>query len=174
MDFARADIRKLGDNPWKLMDEDWALISAGDPGRLADRRAWNAMTASWGGFGVLWNKDMAFIFVRPVRHTYAFLERDARFSLSFFDEAYREALEICGSRSGRDGDKIAAAGLRPLGMEGPFIGYEEARLVLCCRSVYSADIDPGRFKEASIQANYPDGDYHRMYIGEIESAWKRA
>lgn len=68
------------------------------------------MTASWGGLGVLWNAEVSMIFVRPERYTYEFLERETDYSLSFLVEGHRQALQFCGSRSGRDVDKVKETG----------------------------------------------------------------
>lgn len=153
---------ELKDNPFKLVGSDWMLITAGTPD------SFNTMTASWGGFGVLWNKNIAWCVVRPTRYTYGFMEKAESFSLSFFTEDYRKALSLCGSKSGRDIDKAAAAGLTPTPgkLEGTTT-FEQARLVIECRKLYYQDIDPAHFLDASIDRNYPEKDYHRMYIGEI-------
>ncbi len=102
------DIRTWNDNPWSTIADRWMLITAGNIG------SWNTMTASWGGFGRLWNRDVAFVFVRPTRHTFAFMESSDLFSLCFFGEEHRKMLAICGSVSGRDCDKAALTGLVPL------------------------------------------------------------
>ena len=170
-EFEPFDWRSFRENVSGLLAEKWMLITPGAPGR------WNAMTASWGGFGHIWNTDVAFIFIRPSRHSFGFAEKEEGFTLSFFDEKYRKALDICGARSGRDTDKAAAAGItpRPFPAEGSAqrVGFEEARLVLSCRKVYSQDLDAARFIDPGIAKNYPKGDVHRMYIGAIEGAWER-
>ena len=137
------------------------LISSGD------ERESNCMTASWGGFGVLWNKNVAFVFVRPVRHTYKFMESQDFFSLSFFNEESRRILKYCGSNSGKSVNKIKELSLHPVYYENQTIIYEEADLTLICRKIYADDLDPRFFKDKDIDKNYPDKDYHRMYIGEI-------
>jgi flavin reductase (DIM6/NTAB) family NADH-FMN oxidoreductase RutF len=138
------------------------------------------MTAAWGGLGVLWGRDVAFTFIRPSRHTYQFANTSSLFTLSFFDEPYREALNICGAKSGRDTDKAAEAGLTPIALGSAFktaagaIGFKEAREIIVCRKLYTHDFDPARFLDkASIEKNYQDKDYHRMYIGEIVSLLAR-
>ncbi|MCD8186883.1 MAG: flavin reductase, partial [Rikenellaceae bacterium] len=73
----------------------------------------NTMTASWGAMGFLWNKPVAFVFVRPERYTFEFMEEYSAFTLSFMGKDQRHALKVCGSQSGRDSDKIADAGLKP-------------------------------------------------------------
>ncbi len=152
----------LRDNPFQLIGRDWMLITAGTTENF------NTMTASWGGLGHLWNRDVAFCFVRPQRYTFGFMERAAYFTLSFFPESQRAALDYCGSHSGRDVDKIAATGLTPISDETGAIYFAQARLVLICRKLYGGDIVRAAFTDPTVPAEvYPKGDFHRMYVGEI-------
>ncbi|MBP7866558.1 MAG: flavin reductase [Acidobacteria bacterium] len=148
-------------NVFSRIGRDWMLITAGP---VEDC---NTMTASWGGLGVLWHRNVSFVFVRPVRWTYRFMEKHPVYTLSFFDEEHRGALQLCGSRSGRDTDKIRDAGLTPFPTPENGTGFTQARLVLECRKLHSQDLDPSRFLDPSILGNYPDRDFHRLYIGEI-------
>ena len=157
----------LRENAIRLIGTDWMLITAGTP------ESFNPMTASWGGLGVLWHKPVCFCFVRPQRHTYRFMEAGDRFTLSFFPEAFRGALNLCGTLSGRDVDKAARAGLTPEATPSGAVAFAQARLVLECRKIYFQDLDSGHFLDPGIAKNYPDRDYHRMYIGEILQAWVR-
>jgi len=153
---------QMTDNPFKLVGSDWMLITAGPPD------AYNTMTASWGGFGVLWNRHVCWCVIRPVRYTYQFMEKADSFTLSFFPEEYRSALNLCGSRSGRDIDKAAATGLTPVaGLLDGVTTFAEARLVIECRKLYFQDFIPDHFLDPTIHDNYPQRDYHRMYVGEI-------
>lgn len=157
------------ENAIKLIGSDWMLITAKDEpnGRV------NAMTASWGCLGVLWNKPVCVCYIRPQRHTFGLLEREERFSLAFLGEAYRDALRLCGRESGRDGDKPTRAGLTTSELDGvPVIG--EARLVLVCRKLYADDLKPECMLDPALLAHYPEKDYHRMYICEIEGAYRAA
>ena len=95
----------LGDNVFQAIGRDAMLITAGTSDRF------NTMTASWGGWGHLWNRDVTFSFVRPQRHTFGFMEQAEYYTLCFFDKEHQAALDYCGSHSGRDVDKIAATGL---------------------------------------------------------------
>jgi flavin reductase (DIM6/NTAB) family NADH-FMN oxidoreductase RutF len=169
--FEAFDWRSLRENASESIAEGWMLVTPGVPGR------WNTMTASWGGFGHLWGMDVAFVFVRPSRHSFGFMEREGGFALSFFDESMREALQVCGAKSGRDIDKAAAAGITPLGFalgdSERRVGFAEARLVVACRKIYSQDLDPERFVDPGIAKNYPRGDVHRLFVGAIEGSWRR-
>ena len=161
MGFKETKPELLTDNPFKLIGSDWMLITAGTP------ESYNTMTASWGGLGILWERKMATCFIRPTRYTYEFAERSPNFTLSFFDEKYRKALTYCGTHTGKDTDKVKGSGLTPV-KEGGFVYFSEARLVLACRKIYAQDIDPHLFLDPKIESMYPQKDYHRMYIGEIE------
>lgn len=153
-----------GIDPFTLIGKDWMLVGAG----TADD--WNAMTASWGGVGFLWNKNVAFCFVRPSRHTYGYVERSGLLTLSFFDESRRAALNYFGAVSGRDADKAAKGGLTPIAFDDGTVSFAEARLVLVCRKLYAQKLAPESFTDGSIvPANYPKGDFHTMYVSEIES-----
>ncbi|MDR2647183.1 MAG: flavin reductase family protein [Oscillospiraceae bacterium] len=151
------------ENPVRMIRDDWALLSAGTPEK------WNAMTVSWGGVGHLWNKDVAFVFVRPQRYTLELMDANACFALSFFGDRQGRAAEIltfCGKNSGRDVDKSAALQLAPISDQGA-VYPSEAKRVFVCRKLFRQRIDPVGFIDAGIAANYPGQDYHVMFAGEI-------
>jgi flavin reductase (DIM6/NTAB) family NADH-FMN oxidoreductase RutF len=153
---------ELTDNPFDLLDRQWMLVTAGST------EAFNTMTASWGGFGILWNKPVAFVFIRPQRHTFRFAEEHSGFTLSFFAPQYRKALEFCGSKSGRDYDKPKATGLTPVSTPANGIAFQEARLILDCQKLYADFIKAENFVErAIIDRVYPGNDFHRLYVAEI-------
>ncbi len=142
----------------------WLLLAAGDyhAGRF------NCMTVAWGSIGQMWDRPFAQVVVRPSRYTYEFMERYPTFTLSAFAERFRGALELLGSKSGRDGDKIAEAGLTPQAstvVAAPC--FAEAELVIECRKMYWDDLEPAHFGDGQIAALYPRGDHHRVYFGQI-------
>lgn len=161
-----ADVNRLQFNVPELIGNDWMLITAGGFEKC------NTMTASWGGIGVLWNKPVAFIFVRPSRYTYEFIESTEVFTLSFFDEEYRNVLQLCGKVSGREVDKISEAGFKKVESENGSVFFEEAKLVMECRKLYVSDINPDCFFDDSLRKFYPNGDYHRLYVGEILNVYE--
>jgi len=126
------------------------------------------MTASWGGMGILWGRPVAFCFVRPQRYTFPLIEGSSVYSLTFFDAAHRDVLDFCGSYSGRDVDKVAATGLTPVVGSTGAIYFDEARLVIECRKLYTQDLQENGFVDPQIvDRNYPTRDFHRMYVGEV-------
>ncbi len=152
----------LGDNVFQIIGRDAMLITAGTSDQF------NTMTASWGGWGHLWSRDVTFCFVRPQRHTFSFMEQAAYYTLCFLDKEHQAALDYCGSHSGRDVDKIAATGLTPVTDATGAIYFAEARLALVCRKLYAQDLTADSFIERGIVGEaYPKADFHRMYVGQI-------
>ncbi len=166
MAFMATEPELLTDNPFKLIGADWMLVTAGTS------ETFNTMTASWGGMGILWERKVAFCFIRPTRYTYEFIEKYHGFTLSFFDERYRKALSFCGSHSGRDTDKIRETGLTTVTADD-FVYFDEARIVLACKKLYYQDISPQSFLDKKIEALYPLKDYHRIYVGEIMKCYMK-
>jgi len=149
-----------------LWDQQWLLLSSGE----FSSGEFNSMTVSWGGMGIMWNKPIAIVVVRPTRFTYQFMEQFREFTLCAFDEKYRSALEILGTKSGRDSNKIAESGLTPVqstAVAAP--AFREAELIIECRKIYYDDLNPYHFLKKSIITNYSNQDFHRMYFGEIQA-----
>ena len=92
-------------NAFDKIGKQWMLITASDGEKV------NAMTASWGGLGVIWGKKVAYIFVRESRYTKEFIDKEGKFSLCFFEESYKEVISLCGKVSGRETDKIKECNL---------------------------------------------------------------
>ncbi len=168
MAFCEISPEELELNFFTLINKEWMLITAGD------RQKHNAMTASWGGVGELWGKYVSTIYIRPQRYTLEFVEREDYYSLCFFEEKYRAALNLFGSRSGRDTDKDKETGLTPVFDEAaPY--YEEAKLVLICKKRYRQDMEERCFLEPEDLGKwYPQRDLHRIFIGEIVKVLKKA
>jgi flavin reductase (DIM6/NTAB) family NADH-FMN oxidoreductase RutF len=142
----------------------WLLLTAGD----FAAGSFNCMTVAWGSLGTMWGKPFAQVVVRPTRYTYQFMEKYPTFTLCAFPERYRPALQLLGTKSGRDGDKIGESGLTPVAstvVAAP--AFAESELVLECRKIYWDDFDPAHFLDASIESHYSKRDYHRIYFGEV-------
>ena len=165
--FEKIDPKALDQNVFSLIGDQWMLITAG----TADQC--NTMTASWGGLGVLWGRPVATVYIRPQRYTLEFVEREDTFTLCFFGEEYRKALALCGAKSGRDVDKVKECGFTVATAQGaPY--FEQAELVLVCRKAYWQDMDPAHFLDGEIDGKwYPQKDYDRIFIGEIETVLKK-
>ena len=104
MSFTEIKAEELKDNPFDLIGKQWMLITAGNEEKC------NTMTASWGGVGIMWGKNIATAYIRPQRYTKKFMDETGMYTLSFLSEDYRKALNLCCSKSGRDCDKDKEAG----------------------------------------------------------------
>lgn len=164
----KIDPKELIENPIKLIGDDWMLITAGKEKRF------NTMTANWGGVGYLWNKPVVFVFVRPERYTFEFTEANDCFSLSFFDAQHKTALLRCGATSGRDTDKIAETGLTPAFTELGTPTFQQARIIIECKKLYSDMLSPENFLDRELLSKWyqEKGAPHKMYIAEILNIWK--
>lgn len=162
---------ELNANAAQLIGHQWMLITAGTPEQF------NCMTASWGGLGFLWGRPVAFIFVRPNRHTRQFIDEQSTLTLSFMPEKYRQDLVFCGRNSGRDVDKIAATSLQPMTTAHGSVAMQDADLVLECRKMFCTEMQQADFldwSEVSPQFYAEDNPLHRLYIAEIISTQVRA
>jgi flavin reductase (DIM6/NTAB) family NADH-FMN oxidoreductase RutF len=160
MSFKKIDIRDIEKSPVKMISDEWALVTAGN------EKSWNTMTVSWGGIGELWKKDVVFIFIRPERYTYRFIENSDMFTMSFFDGKYEKELKYCGSNSGREVNKSEQTGLTPE-FSGGAVYISQADTVIVCKKIAVQDFDTKGFLDKEIEELYPTKDYHRIYIGEI-------
>lgn len=154
-------LESLHFNPFTTIGKQWMLVAAGKSEKC------NAMTASWGGMGVMWGKNVAACVIRPQRHTLSFLDSNDMFTLSFFEESHRAALNYCGSHSGGENQKIAAAGLTLVpGTDAPV--FQEAQLTFVCKKLYRQPMDPACLTDPDIDGTwYADHDYHILFVGEI-------
>ncbi len=141
----------------------WPILTCGD-----NKIGYNAMTVSWGGFGVLWGKNVAFVFVRQSRYTYEFIENSNSVTLSFLSDEYKNAKALFGSKSGRDVDKFKETGLHAT-FDVDYNGYyiAESEYVLKLKKLYSVDIPYEKLPQNIIDKYYPNGDMHRMYVCEV-------
>ena len=152
----------------------------------------NAMTAAWGGLGVMWNLPVAWVVVRGEGYRFSrhLLDREPMFSLCFLGDEHAKAKGYLGTAHGWDDpDKIASAGLtlgynriqtdrgsvagNGEGAEGihvPFI--EESELVLFCEKVVEQQLPEEGFLDKDIwEKHYTTQDEHRLYIAEIRAAF---
>ncbi len=165
-----------------IWDHTRQIMDAMDPGVLVTTKAdgqVNSMTIGWGMMGVQWRKNIFILYVRESRHTKKMLEKNPEFTVNVpVGVADKHILAVCGTKSGRDMDKIKELGLtleEPTAISVP--GIKELPLTLECRVVYQQDQDPQAIPEAVTKRYYPpfyeDGraDYHTIYYGEILDAY---
>ena len=160
--FKEIKPEELNKSAFQLIGKDWMLITAQNDNKV------NTMTASWGGFGFMFAKNVVYIVIRPQRYTKEFVDGSDTFSLTFFDESFKKQLNYLGTVSGRDEDKISKSNLTVQYLnDTPY--FEEANIAIICKKIFAQD-----FKQESFLANeldkkwYTEKDYHTLYIAEIE------
>lgn len=162
--------KELKLNPFTSAGDDWWLVSAGN-----EENGYNGMTASWGHLGSIWNRPevkshglpTAIVYVRPQRYTKVFFDREELFTVSIFGGGKKKELAYLGTHSGRDEDKFAAVGFTPVFTDGTFYPAE-AETVLICRKIYQAPLRDECFADHTLSGyNYPEHDFHDMYVGEV-------
>ena len=167
-DYESIDVTQLCDPIIGSIAKDWMLVTVRTPDGGS-----NPMTASWGGVGFLWKRPVFWCVLRPQRYTHELAQKTDAVSVSFYSEEMRPALSYCGTHSGRDGDKEKAAGLTPVAC-GDHVFYEGARMVFLGRKLYCGQMKQEGFVLPDIPDEcYPNGDYHYVYVCEIEQALVR-
>ncbi|MCD8335695.1 MAG: flavin reductase [Lachnospiraceae bacterium] len=161
--FIERKTTELTDNVFDLIGKQWLLVTAARPDGTC-----NTMTASWGGLGVMWGKDIAFLVIRPQRYTKEFIDSSDTLSISVLPDGYKKQYGYLGSVSGRDEDKITKAGLT-VTRDGDTPYFEEARIAMICKKLFAQPYDPDSFLDQNVKEDcYPQKDYHTLYICEIE------
>lgn len=157
----------LQKNPIKMIGQDWMLIAAEKDGKM------NAMTASWGGIGFMWNKPVAFVVIRQTRYTKEFVDAGERFALNVFDGDCKQEMGHIGKVSGRDEDKLAVTGMKAEMAEG-VPAFEKATKVLVCKKLFAQKFDEQSFIDKSILDRwYASDTMHTLYIAEIEKVLEK-
>ena len=115
-------------------------------------------------------------FYSSERYTREFIDAKNEFTITFLGPEHRKAHSICGSKSGREIDKVEATGLTPYFTEAGNPVFEEARLTLECKVVYKFEIEEAKFLDPTVFPRWYDeknGNAHLVYIAEIVNAWEK-
>ena len=144
-------VKDLKFTPFDLKNE-WMLVTAEKDGKV------NTLTASWGGLGIMWNKEVAFVVIRPQRYT----------------KSFKKKLSYLGNTSGRDEDKIAKAELTIVHDNGiPY--FEEAHTSIFVKKLFVQPITEDSFLDKGIIGHwYPAKDFHYLYIAEITKVLEKS
>jgi len=125
-----------------LWDNQWFLLTCGD----YKENKFNTMTVAWGSIGIMWGKPFVQVVVRPTRYTFEFMEKYNTFTLCAFPEKYRDDLNLLGTKSGRDGNKILETSLEVMQSKNiPSPSFAQAELIIECKKIYWQDFNPQNF-----------------------------
>ncbi|MGI5849300.1 MAG: flavin reductase family protein [Christensenellales bacterium] len=163
MSFKEIGIKEIIMNPFTKIGREWSLLTAG-----TKETGFNMMTASWAGFGMFWNKNTVTVYIRKSRYTSKFFNENDYFTVSFYEEGYREALNICGKLHGNECDKVKESGLTPYFLKNT-TAFEQASLIFVCRKLLHADVTADGSSASEVFDAIYGGtdDYHRIFIGEV-------
>lgn len=139
----------------------------------------NTMTIGWGKIGIEWNKPVFIAYVRESRYTKQLLEENGEFTVNIpYGEFNSNILGYCGTKSGRDTDKIKDMGLTLVDSDAVSVpGIKELPLTLECKVIYKQKQDLCAIPAALMERFYPVvgeqdfRDYHIAYYGEILNAY---
>jgi len=133
----------------------------------------NPMTIGWGQIGIAWGKPVFLVMVRHSRYTHELMEEAETFSVNVPSESLADACMLCGTKSGRDTDKIAETGLtveKGLALDVPAL--KECPLHYECRIVHKSEVDPAALDGGIKSACYGGGDFHTVYWGELAGVYQ--
>lgn len=162
--YRQVDAEKIPGNIIKLLS-DATLITSGTADQV------NVMTASWGGLGRFWEKPVTFCFLNPTRYSVQTMDKGDTYTISFYTEAYRDAVMYCGSVSGRNTDKIKGSGLTPIKTPSGATAFAEAWMIFECKKIVAQPISPDAVVEKNLPDDWTKNGFHKMYIGEILNVW---
>ncbi len=133
----------------------------------------NPMTIGWGTVGRIWGRAVFLVLVRPSRHSFSLLEALPEFTVNVPAADHGKALAICGSKSGRDTDKIVMCGFS-LGSSAavrvPYIS--ECPVHYECRVIHKSNVVNADLAPDIVTGSYPSGDFHRVYYGQILGVYR--
>lgn len=162
------DFQSMTPEVFRVFETQNALLTAGD------RETCNTMTIGWCQLGRVWNLPVCTVYVRPERYTYQFMESHDYFTVSVLPETAKKIMALCGTKSGRDLDKIKECGLTLCYGAGDAPFFDEAEWVLVCRKAYVQDLDAVCVLDARIHGSYGvKGGWHRVYTGVVVEAYQQ-
>lgn len=170
--FKSIEAKDINENIFKLLSENHSVITAGTDS------LYNSMTASWGGWGRLYEKQVAWCTLGAGRYTLELIKQNGTYTFSFFDESHKEQVLFLGSKTGRDSDKMKELKLTKVDTPSGNITYKEAFLVLECKLIQQSTINPEDVKESEdkefLNKAYKSvNGYHQLLIGDITKVWLR-
>jgi len=147
---------------FEMFSKQKALATAGN---IDD---YNCCTIGWGSLGNIWDRgtNIVTIYINPDRYTWKYCMEKDYFTVSFFPEEYMPDLRILGTKSGRDGDKVALTKLHPVALDNG-VDYEEATLTFVCRKLYQGEFEREGLADKINNGIYKDWYPHYMFVGEI-------
>lgn len=170
--YKQIDQTEIPGDVFTLVNKDYTVLTGGTP------EHYNSMIASWGGWGTLFDRPTTWCFLRSNRYTLELIRKDHMYTMSYFDDEYKEDIMPFGTQSGRDGQKMKDTKLTVVQTPAGSMAFKEAKLIIECKlaavTTVSADdflVEDGR--QFVVDAHAETNDYHKIVFGEITSVWVR-
>ncbi len=168
--FQSIEPAEIPGDVFTLIGKDFTVITAGIP------EHYNSMVASWGGWGILFNKPATWCFLRASRYTLELMRKDDGYTMSYFEEDYKDDFMPFGEQTGRNGNKMQESKLTAVETPEGNMAFKEAKLIIECKMVQETTISPDDFKTDEgrkfvIDAHIEVGEYHKLVFGEITKVW---
>ena len=170
--FKSIDVKDIPGEPFTLVSENYGILTVGNPDKF------NSMVTSWGGWGIQFGKPAVFHMLRSNRYTLELIREQDKYTVSFFDEKYKQDVMPFGTKSGRNSNKMAETQLTPVQTPNGRMAYKEASIILECTLQGVTTVSPDDFKNEDNRKFITDayaetGDYHKIVFSEITNVWVR-
>lgn len=170
--FDTIDVKNIKDDVFTLVGEDYGILTAGTPEKS------NSMVTSWGGWGIVFGKPGVFHFLRSNRYTLELIREQQAYTVSFFDNEFKDDIMQFGMKSGRDSDKMKETKLTAVQTPDGNPAYKEAKIILECRLAEVTTVAPEDFyndedRKFVTDAHAETGDWHKLVLSQITKAWVR-
>jgi flavin reductase (DIM6/NTAB) family NADH-FMN oxidoreductase RutF len=170
--FSAIEAKDMPGDVFTHTGTEYTVITAGHPSH------YNSMVAGWGGWGILFNRPATWCFLRSSRYTLELMRKEQTYTMTYFDEAFREDILLFGMKSGRDSDKMKESKLTSVQTPSGNMAYKEARLIIECKLVEVTTVSPDDFyteesRNFIQEAHAETNDYHKIVFGEITAVWLR-
>lgn len=168
--FKKIEPTELTDNVFRLLSQDHTVITAGTDS------LYNSMTASWGGWGQLFEKPVTWCFLNGSRYTLELIKKEEVYTMSYFPEQYKDQVIAFGSKSGRNSDKMKNHTFTMVKTPEGNISYKEAKLIIECKLFEVTSVNPDDFYTEEgrffVENAYKDAkEYHKLVFGMITNIW---
>lgn len=170
--FKSISPKEIDKNVFKLFSENHSVLTSGT------ENDYNSMTASWGGWGQLFEQSTAWNILGGKRYTLEYIKKNETYTVTFFEETYKDQVLFLGSKSGRNSNKMKEVKLTKIVTPSGLITYKEAMLILECKLVQVTPVKAEDFKtkygkDFISKAFNDSGAYHNLIFGEITNVWVR-
>ena len=170
--FKKVQPAELTDNVFKLVGEDYTVITSGEGEK------YNSMTASYGGWGRLFEEPVTWCFLRANRYTLELMKESKTYTMTYFADEYKDQVMYFGSVSGRDSEKMKNHKLTPVQTPDGTPAYKEAKLIVECKLMEVTTVNPADFYmekgKSFVEEAYAEAkDYHKLVFGQITNVWVR-